>query len=83
MVKMLRKLCPLFKKPVSEDSQLDYNAILHHLGPLGRWQKVRTTIDPQWSIPVKAKSSIYSQFLRCVTARGSCVGLVTVSPAKV
>ena len=25
---------------------------------------------------------IYSQFSRCVTARGSCTGLVTVGPTK-
>ena len=63
MVKMLRKLCPMFKRPVSEDSQLDYNAILLHLGPLGRWQKVRTNTDPQWSITVRAKSIFFSVVL--------------------
>ena len=35
-----------------------------------------------WLRPIKGVH-MYSRFSRCITARGSCTGLVTVGPTKV
>ena len=39
--------------------------------------------DPDLGRDRGAHHSIYSQFSMCVTARGSCTGLVTVGPTKI